>query len=63
MKKQAFLKGVSKVFIRGCSSLSLLKRSKYIAVVIQIDLKHMGEASVGSSTDTSEFLFYYLPTG
>ena len=41
----------------------LYPRSKYIAVVIQIDLKHMGEASVGSSTDTSEFLFYYLPMG
>ena len=48
VQKQAFLKFVSKGFIRGCSTLSLLKRSKYIAVVIQIDLTHMEEASVGS---------------
>ena len=33
VQKQAFLKCVSKGFIRGCSSLGLLKRSKYIAVV------------------------------
>ena len=63
MQKQAFLKCALKGFIRGCSSLSLLKRLKYIAGVIQIDPKDMGEASVDSSTDTSEFLFYYLPTG
>ena len=57
MQKQTFLKCVSKGFIRGCSSLSLLKCSKFIAGVTQIDPKHMGEASVGSSTDTSELIF------
>ena len=37
VQQKTFLRCVSKGFIRGCSSLSLLKRSKYIAVVIQID--------------------------